>query len=245
MRWVTLVSVVVLTIFAATSALPTDPLAQAEQAGQRSAKAADSKPADSKAANPKTEDGSQRSKGMPGLTPEREEAVLAFVRKHHPELADLLQSLRDGENKAYAQALRDLFRVTERLAQVHERDPMAYELELSAWKTKSRVQLLAARVKMSPSDNLRRQLKEALREEIGMRRAVLSHERERMSERLQRLETQIETIDLDREKMVERQFEFLTRPERKEGASESGPLPVEAGGGTPPDSAPRKSPPKT
>ena len=75
-----------------------------------------------------------KQKRMPGVTRGREAAVMAFVREHHAELADLLLYLKSNQPKEYQLAVRDLFRTSERLAQMQERDFKRYELELALWK---------------------------------------------------------------------------------------------------------------
>src|SRR5687767_13810045 len=60
------------------------------------------------------------AKALPGITPEREAAVMTFVKHHHAELAELLIHLKENAPKEYERAVRDLFRTSERLAQVQE-----------------------------------------------------------------------------------------------------------------------------
>src|SRR6478736_3014044 len=69
-------------------------------------------------------DKAKAGKGKPALavTPEREAAAMAFVKQHHPELADLLTMLKAGNQKEYEKAVRELYRTSERLAQIQERD---------------------------------------------------------------------------------------------------------------------------
>src|SRR2546427_145019 len=77
-------------------------------------------------------DGGNRPKGKAAITvtPEREAAVLTFVQRNHGELADLLRALRDAQPAEYERAIKEIFRTTERLAQIQERDPQQYELEI-------------------------------------------------------------------------------------------------------------------
>src|ERR1044072_4454752 len=109
------------------------------------------------------------------VTPEREAAVLTFVQRSHAELADLLRALRDTQPSEYERAIKEIFRTTERLAQIQERDPLQYELEIVVWTAQSRVQLLAARLKMEESDELVAKLREALKAQNNARIALLKH----------------------------------------------------------------------
>jgi hypothetical protein len=85
------------------------------------------------------------------MSPEREAAVLTFVRLHHAELESLLNHLRDASPKEYEKACRELYRVTERLSLSRDRDSVQYELELRSWKAQSRLQLLSAKMQMASS----------------------------------------------------------------------------------------------
>src|SRR5689334_3765831 len=66
------------------------------------------------------------------VTPEREAAVMTFVQRNHVELADLLGYLKTSQPEEYERAIKDIFRTTERLAAIQERDPLQYELEIAA-----------------------------------------------------------------------------------------------------------------
>src|SRR5262245_11962874 len=88
------------------------------------------------------------------VTPESEAAVMTFIDRNHPELADLLTHLKDNQPEAYEQAVKELFRTTARLAQIKERDSAQYELEVRVWKAQSRVQLLSAKMKMAVTDEI-------------------------------------------------------------------------------------------
>src|ERR1700719_964914 len=96
------------------------------------------------------------------LTPEREAAAITFVRQHHAELVDLLNQLKESKPAEYQAAIRELFQTSERLAPLSEQAPPRYELELEAWKVKSRIQLLAARSTMSGDKSFEDQLHAAL-----------------------------------------------------------------------------------
>jgi L-2-hydroxyglutarate oxidase LhgO len=152
------------------------------------------------------------------VSAEREEAVMAFVKEHHPALAELLVQLKTGSPKEYEQAMRELFRTSERLAQIQERDPQQHKLEIKLWQAQSRVQLLTARLKMSDSQELREQLRAALNEQLDMRLALLRLERDRVSDRLNDIDRQVQKLQSNRQDLVDRQMESLAGAE-KTGAS--------------------------
>jgi hypothetical protein len=145
----------------------------------------------------------------PAVTPEREAAVRKFVEQHHPELVGLLESLKSKNSTEYERAVRDLFRVSERLAQFYGRDNQRYELELKLWQSQSRLDLLAARFKMSNNDELKVQIQQALDEQYSLRQSVMHLERDRVAERLKKLDEQLQTFDASREELLDRQLRLL------------------------------------
>ena len=151
-----------------------------------------------------------RRKTAADITPAREAAAHTFVKQHHPELSDLLTLLQEQNPKEYDRAIRELFRESERLANLRERDEERYELELRVWKINSRVRLAAARITMGETPELRRDLRDLLLEQIDARRAALVNERDKTAERLEKLDKQIQQMDRQRELMAERALRALT-----------------------------------
>jgi len=145
------------------------------------------------------------------VTPEREAAVMTFIQRNHAELADLLTNLKSTQPEEYDQAVREIFRTTERLAQIHERDLLQYELELAVWTAQSRVQLLAAKLKMGATDELRDQLRAALLTQGEARLALLKHDRQKAADRVAKLEGEITQFESDRDKAINRQLQVLLR----------------------------------
>ena len=164
-------------------------LAAQERAGKPGAK------------NPATARGGAKAKAQSPITitPEREAAVMTFIDRNHPELSDLLAHLRESQPEQYEQAVKDLFRTTERLAGIKERDTVQYELEVAVWKAQSRVQLLAARLKMTVTDDLKKDLRNALGEQSDARLALTRHERQRAADRVSKLDADINRFSTERE----------------------------------------------
>jgi len=152
-----------------------------------------------------------KAKARLTVTPEREAAVLNFVQRNHAELAELLAYLKSDQPEEYERAIKEIFRTTERLALIQERDPLQYELEVALWTGQSRVQLLTAKVKMSTSEDLVKQLRDALARQNDSRVALLKHERQKAADRLEKVEGDIVRLESDREKIIDRQLQLLTR----------------------------------
>lgn len=151
--------------------------------------------------------GGSKKARLPGVTPAREAAVRTFVREHHPELVELLLVLKESAPQEYAAAIKDLFRTSERLAHLQERDAGRYQLELRRWKARSRVELLAARAQMGFDASARAALRSALAEELAARRALMENERERLLGRVRQLESQIDALSSERQ--IDRKVESL------------------------------------
>jgi len=152
-----------------------------------------------------------KGKALITITPEREAAVLTFVQRNHAELAELLAVLKTNQPEEYDRAVRDIFRAMERMNQIQERDPLQYELEVAAWTAQSRVQLLAAKLKMGPADELVKKLRDALASQNEAKLALLKHERQKAADRLSKIDSDINRFETDRNDVIEKQLKILTR----------------------------------
>src|SRR5213079_880399 len=134
-------------------------------------------------------------------------AVNAFVAEHHPELGELLKHLKGIKNqRPYERAIRELSADNERLGNLQKNDRARYEVALKGWKVKSRIQLLSARLTMQDDEQLKTELKEALAEQYSIRREMLTMEKNRIQDRLQKLDRDLADYDKRRDEMIEKQF---------------------------------------
>jgi hypothetical protein len=158
------------------------------------------------------------------VTDKVEADVLEFVKEHHPELAELLSQLKDRRPKEYQKALRDLSRVRERLFAMQKNDNGRYELELSVWKAQTKIQLLAARLQMDDTPEMREQLRAALNEQADMRIELLKHERSVVQDRLGKIDEQIKRLDQERSAAIEKQMQVLTKAPAEKKSPEKKPV---------------------
>src|SRR5262245_27234589 len=149
------------------------------------------------------------------VTPEREAAVRTFVERNHPELAELLTHLKANKPQEYERAIRELHRITERLAGVQERDRTQYDLELKLWTAQSRVQLITAKLRMGATDELKSQLRDAIGAQADAKVALLKHERNRVADPLTKIDADIAQFETSRDKVIEKQMELLVRTARQ------------------------------
>jgi len=123
--------------------------------------------------------------------------AVGFARTHHPELADLLERLRDANPRAYRAAVQDLSRDRVRLERLQERAPERYEYELKLWAMNSHIRLLAARAIRGNADEVRPKLQALMQERHDFRLSRLREERARLTTRMQRVDATIRELETE------------------------------------------------
>ncbi|MBL8826381.1 MAG: hypothetical protein JNM18_05310 [Planctomycetaceae bacterium] len=164
---------------------------------------------------------------LPAFTAEREAAAITFVKMHHGELADLLARLKQHNRPEYEQAIRELFRTSERLAQWQEKNPHKYETELKTWQLGSRIQVLTAKLAMNADPVLKQELRDALQEQQQLRRSQLQTERERTAARLAELDRELQkdmnvSVDERLDQLVQGTQERKKQRETKSSETKAG-----------------------
>lgn len=200
---------------AALSARAEEPAA-AESKSAEQAKPAKKKGADKKNADQDNKKSSKKSaKKLEEKTnssaESQETAALALVSANHPELLELLEKLKADNSKQYQQAISELYRASQRLADRKAKDPPRYELELKAWKLDSQARLLAAKLTMDAEAELEEQLKAVLAEREDVAIALLAMDRDRLADRLKQVERQLEKRREQHDARAKQAFEQLTR----------------------------------
>jgi hypothetical protein len=146
---------------------------------------------------------------LPAFTSEREAAALTFIGLHHAEMAELLRQLKGTDLAEYRREIRVLFRSSEHLADLKDKDAELYELELRGWILDSRIRLLAARLSMAASESVEQELRQALSEQIDVRIAQQTLTRRRLESRLADMNSQIEKLEQSRDEQIERRMKSL------------------------------------
>jgi len=152
---------------------------------------------------------------LPAFTPTREAAALKFVDQNHRDLKRLLEGLQKKDSAAYESAIRELFAESERMAELQIRDPEMHGLVLEQWKTKSRIDLLAARLKLatSPKEYDEKVLRELIRKQIELELGIARLEIRRVEKRLEKRKNEVyekeTTID---QQLVNRFDQLLKKP---------------------------------
>lgn len=154
---------------------------------------------------------SARAPMLPEFTADREADALRFVRAYHAELADLLEQLKAMNVQQYQRAIRELYHASEMLAVARARDPERYKLDLEAWQWKSRVELLTARLASSRDPSIEKDLRGMVAKQVDVQLAQHHLERDRLRQRLEKVETLINRLESDRDKMIENRLRKLAR----------------------------------
>lgn len=119
-----------------------------------------------------------------------EKAALQFASTHHPELAEILQTLRKSSKQQFQAAITDLSREQERLSRLAERDPERAKIAIAAWQIDSRIRLEVARFTMTQDAEREARIKELLKERFEIRRQLLEFDLRRTRQRLAKYEEQ-------------------------------------------------------
>jgi len=146
---------------------------------------------------------------VPAFDAEREAEALAFVRQHHPELATVLEALKPMNPSEYRKAIVELSQVGRTLAEVKVRNPKRYELALDAWKTKSRVELLAAQLAGAPGEELKSQLRLAIEAKLDVEIRRQRFELEQAEAAAKKARESLDRLENHRDSVVEARFRAL------------------------------------
>jgi hypothetical protein len=175
--------------------------------------------------------GKSKASPAPDVDPDREADALGFVRQHHPELATVLEALKPKNPAEYKKAIVEISQVSRTLADLKSRNPKRYDLALDAWKTKSRVELLAAQLAGSPSEELRSQLRLAIEARVDVEIRRQKFELEQAEQAAKKAREALDRLESHREAVVESRFRAL-QPKKSQKTKKP----------TPPKTAPAKSP---
>jgi hypothetical protein len=146
---------------------------------------------------------------VPEVDAALEADALAFVREHHPELATVLEALKPMNPAEYRKAIAELSQVSRTLAELKSKNPRRYELILDGWKAKSRVELLAAQLAGSPSEELRSQLRSAIEAKVEAEILRQRYELEQAEAAAKKARENLDRLEKNREAIVDARFRAL------------------------------------
>lgn len=145
------------------------------------------------------------------ISKHREDAAVRFARGHHPELAELLEGLRETDPQNFQAGLRVLTRDAERLEKMLERNDERYPVSLELWKLDSRIRLEIARMSMSPGEDFEPRLRPLMEDRQSARVRLIQMERLRTAERLAKYDEQLKTLQSQSSDLVGSEIERLKK----------------------------------
>lgn len=154
---------------------------------------------------------------LPRYTEEREAAALHFVKKHLPESIPLLEELRKNHRSNYEQEIREIFQVTEILADLQD-EPKRYELELKFWKTENKALMVVARLSLAKEEEkskLGLQLREMAKELIDLDLLSLEIHAQMLEKEIQETREEVTRIRENIDKTVKDRYESLLAKVKK------------------------------
>lgn len=165
---------------------------------------------------------------LPAFTATREAAALKFADQNHRDLKRLVEELQKKDRVAYESAIRELFAESERMAELQIRDSEMHALALELWKTKSRIDLLAARLKLASTrkEYDEKVLRDLIRKQIDLELNIARLEIRRVEKRLEKRKNEVfereTTID---QQLVDRFEQLLKKPRVAEAPARETPSP--------------------
>lgn len=145
------------------------------------------------------------------LTTDQQEVALKFARKHHPELATLLERLRKSSPEGFNRGIREIHNASLRLKRYQEKQPARFEQELRNWRIDSEIRLLTARWAVSQNKKLEEQIQDLMRARQESRLDQMRAERERLARRLAELDDRIGMGTADLEADLQSEWERLKK----------------------------------
>lgn len=145
------------------------------------------------------------------VSKDRAEAAVKFARKHHPELADLLEGLKKSDDRNFQAGLRVLTRDSERLRNMGERKDERYPISLELWKLDSRIRLEIARLSMSLDEDFEPRLRPLMEKRQAARVRLIKLERQRTAERLAKYDEQLKTLESKSDSLVGSEIDRLKK----------------------------------
>jgi molecular chaperone GrpE (heat shock protein) len=155
---------------------------------------------------------------LPRFTEEREAAALFFIRKHCPELLPVLERLRSQNRDRYEREIREIFQVTEWLAELAD-NPRRRELELKIWQTENRAYLLVGKLAGPPEERAKTEEKllELVSELVELELRILELQVEELERELADTREELNRQHDELDKTIQTRYQRLLDEARKRG----------------------------
>jgi hypothetical protein len=154
---------------------------------------------------------------LPRFTEEREAAARFFIKKHVPEILPLLDELKKNNPASYQQEIREVFQVTEMLADLQD-DPRRHDLELRIWTAESKAHALIAKLATPKEDERKKveaSLQELARELVELDIQVLELKAEQLDKELGGINQELSKARDHMDRDVKKRYEGLLNQAKK------------------------------
>lgn len=143
------------------------------------------------------------------ITADQERQAIDFARTQHPELVELLDRLEEINPEQYGRAIRELYRTSEKLRLMADRNPQRHSLEITLWKLESRIRLSLAQIVMEDDAEMEKSLAPLMAERRDVKRQILELERQQATTRIAEIEKQLDALQKDPEAETAKELKRL------------------------------------
>lgn len=152
-------------------------------------------------------------KPAPNVSKERRAELMAFVKKHHPEIRPLFNSLQKTHPSQFQATLRTLDREVRNLQALENRWPEKYQKSLEYWTTKSKVRLLSAQLAIKNSlpeqQTIEKKIFQLIQKQYELRIAIIGMDVTAAESRLDKYKSELAKLKDNRESDVNRQMDLI------------------------------------
>jgi len=146
---------------------------------------------------------------LKNITADQETQAIDFARTQHPELVELLDRLEEINPEQYSRAIRELYRTSEKLRLMADRNPQRHTLEITLWKLESRIRLSLAQKVMEDDAEMEKSLAPLMAERRDLKRQILELERQQATTRITEIEKQLDALQKDPEAETAKELKRL------------------------------------
>jgi len=141
----------------------------------------------------------------------RRSTVMEFVHENHPKMEQLLLALEENKPGKFRSAIKRIGKTLLKMNSIKEKHPERYAASVELWKVKSEIEMVTARLANQDGPELRSQLDALVELFVDNRRQMLELEKQNVEQRLERIDSLLETIKTDRDAFVKKNLRSVDR----------------------------------
>jgi hypothetical protein len=137
--------------------------------------------------------------------------LFSILSEVNPELVEKIKTWQQVTPERANHMLARMYGRMQDLIQLKIDDPPMYELKVADIKLDTRSRVLALNYRRTPTDEIRDEILSVLKQHFEVRQKIREHELERLKARIGELESQLEERASNRETLIDKQFQSMTR----------------------------------